>query len=67
MLAIMDDLSIDKITDKLNGINNSGDVPEDLSRIMFLPKQPFERNQVQHHRTISLMRHITKLTSDSDE
>ena len=62
MLTALDDFGIKKITELINEIYNSGEIPEELSRSIFiaLPKKP-GANECGLHRTISLMSHITKL------
>lgn len=61
MLIALDDFGIEKITEIINEIYNNGDIPEDLSRSIFiaLPKKP-GTNKCELHRTISRMSHITK-------
>ncbi|MGX9987587.1 reverse transcriptase domain-containing protein [Soonwooa purpurea] len=62
MMTALDDFGIEKLTEITNGIYNSGEIPEDLSRSIFiaLPKKP-GANECELHRTISLMSHMTKL------
>ena len=50
------------LTDFLNAIYDSGEIPSDLSKSIFiaLPKKP-GATECESHRTISLMSHITKI------
>lgn len=59
MLTALDDFDIDKITEITKEIYNSADIPEDLSRSIFIamPKKP-GANERELHQTIS---HVTKL------
>ena len=62
MMLALEDYGIDKLTDIVNGIYDTGVIPEDLSRSIFiaLPKKP-GATECELHRTISLMSHMTKL------
>ena len=62
MLKILDDFGIKRITDIANEIYNSGTIPDDLAKSVFvaLPKEP-GATKCELHRTISLMSHIIKL------
>lgn len=62
MLTALDDFSIDKITEIISDIYNSGYIEEDLSRSIFIamPKKQ-SANECELHRTISSMSHVTKL------
>ena len=62
MMIALEDYGIDKLTDIVNEIYDTGVIPEDLSRSIFiaLPKKP-GATECELHRTISLMSHMTKL------
>ena len=62
MIQALDDFGVDKLTTVLNEIYNSGDIPEDLTKSIFitLPKKP-GAIECELHRTISLMSHVTKI------
>ena len=62
MLIALEDYGIDKLTDIVNEIYDTGVIPEELSRSIFiaLPKRP-GATECELHRTISLMSHMTKL------
>ena len=62
MISVLGDLGIERVTDILNKIYNTGYIPEDMRRSIFiaLPKKPGATDCGQH-RTISLMSHLTKL------
>lgn len=62
MLSALGNFGIDKITEVIHKIDNSGDILEDFTKYIFviLPKRPGE-NKCKHHQTISLTRHVTKL------
>ena len=62
MLTALEEFGIEKLTDLVNEIYDSGDIPEDLSKSIFitLPKKP-GAVECELHRTTSLMSHITKL------
>lgn len=63
MLATLNDFGIDKITDIIKDIYNGGDIPEDIIRSIFiaLAKNP-DAIECRLHWTISLTRHLPKLT-----
>ena len=56
----LEEFEIEKLTFTLNEIYDSGEIPEDLSKSIFirLPKKPGAR-ECELHRTISLMSHTT--------
>lgn len=58
----LEDFGVEKLTILLNRIYNSGKVPEDLLKTVFiaLPKKP-GATECGQHRTISLMSHLTKI------
>ena len=60
--AALDDFGIDTMTEIINEIYDSGTIPEDLSKSIFiaLPKKPYETG-CELHRTISLMSHVIKM------
>ena len=62
MIASLEEYGVSKVTGIINEIYNAGEIPEDLSRSIFiaLPKKPgtFE---CELHRNISLISLITKL------
>ena len=60
MIESLDEFGI--LTDFLNAIYDSGEIPSDLSKSIFivLPKKP-GATECESHRTISLMSHITKI------
>ena len=62
MIVALDDLGIDMTTKLLNAIYDSGTIPEDLCKSVFiaLPKGPGV-TECELHRTISLMSHFTKI------
>ena len=62
MIESLDEFGIDMLTDCLNAIYDSGEIPSDLSKSIFiaLPKKPGD-TECESHRTISLMSHITKI------
>ena len=64
MIESLDEFGMDNImlTDFLNAIYDSGEIPSDLSKSIFiaLPKKPGATECESHH-TISLMSHITKI------
>lgn len=61
MLSDFDDFGIDKRTYILNDINGSGDIPEDLSRLIFImqPKKS-DVNGYERHQKISIMSNMKK-------
>ena len=56
MIESLDEFGIDMLTDFLNAIYDSGEIPSDLSKSIFiaLPKKP-GATECESHRTISLM------------
>ena len=62
MIESLDEFGMDMLTDFLNAIYDSGEMPSDLSKSIFiaLPKKP-GATECESHRTISLMNHITKI------
>ena len=62
LVIALEDFGIEKVTEVNNKIYNTGEIPEDLSKSIFiaLPKRA-GANECELHRTISLMSHITKL------
>ncbi len=62
MITALEDFGTEKLTDVINEVYNSGDIPEDLSKSIFiaLPKKP-GATEYELHRTISLMSHIIKI------
>ena len=62
MIESLDEFGIDMLTDFLNTIYDSGEIPCDLSKSIFiaLPKKP-GATECESHRTISLTSHITKI------
>ena len=62
MIEATDDVGIELITHLANRIYDTGDIPLDLSRSVFiaLPKKP-GAIECELHRTISLMSHVIKL------
>ena len=62
MIGALEDFGIQKVTDVLNEIYDTGEIPSDLSRSIFiaLPKKP-GATECEFHRTISLMSHVTKI------
>ena len=62
VIATLEDVGLEMTTKLLNAIYDSGDVPEDLMKSVFiaLPKSP-GATECELHRTISLMSHITKV------
>ena len=61
MLTSSEDFDIENLIDLVNRVYDSGEIPEDLSRLIFmaLPKKP-GATACELHRTISLMRHVIK-------
>ena len=59
MIESLDEFGIDMLTDFMNAIYDSREIPSDLSKSIFiaLPKKP-GATECESHRTISLMRHI---------
>ena len=62
MIESLDEFGIDMLTDFLNAIYDSGEIPSDLSKSIFiaLPKKP-GATECESHRAISLTSHITKI------
>ena len=62
MIMALEDYGIDKLTDVINKIYDTGEFPTDLSKSIFvaIPKKP-GAIECEHHRLISLMSHITKI------
>jgi len=62
MLTSLEDFGMEKLTELINKIYNSGEIPKDLSKSIFiaLPKKP-GAIACELHRTISLMSHVIKL------
>ena len=62
LLQATDEFSVDKITEIANDMYNSGNIPEDLSKSIFiaLPKKP-GATECELHRTISLMSVVIKV------
>ncbi|GFN95634.1 endonuclease-reverse transcriptase [Plakobranchus ocellatus] len=61
-IEALEDFGIGKVTHLLNEIYDTGQIPTDLSKSIFiaLPKKP-GATECELHRTISLMSHITKI------
>ena len=62
MIEALEDFGIIQLTTILNQIYETGNIPEDLMKSMFvtLPKRPGTIDR-ELHRTISLMSHVTKI------
>jgi len=62
MLTSLEDFGMEKLTELINKIYNSGEIPKDLSKSIFivLPKIPGSI-ACELHRTISFMSHVIKL------
>ncbi|XP_037794114.1 uncharacterized protein LOC119589587 [Penaeus monodon] len=62
MIVPLEEFGIEKLTDVINEIYDSGEFPEELSKSIFiaLPKKP-GAIECELHRTISLMSQITKI------
>ncbi|GFO04846.1 craniofacial development protein 2 [Plakobranchus ocellatus] len=62
LIEALEDFGIGKVTDLLNEIYDTGQIPKDLSKSIFiaLPNKP-GATECELHRTISLMSHITKI------
>ena len=62
MIKALDDFGIEKLTIMANEIYDTGKIPQDLSKSIFiaLPKKP-GTIECELHRTISLMSHITQV------
>ena len=67
MIKALGDFGIEKLTIMANEIYDTGKIPQDLSKSIFiaLPKKP-GAIECELHRTISLMSHITKSHSSSN-
>jgi len=62
ILKAMGDIGLKKLTDLCNAIYDTGHIPEDMRRSVFvaLPKKP-KATECKDHRTISLMSHVLKV------
>ena len=62
LIEALEEYGIEKVTTLLNEIYDTGQIPVDMSRSIFiaLPKKP-GATDCKLHRTISLMSHVTKL------
>ena len=62
MIQAAGDLAVEKLTKLCNMIYDTGYIPEDLRRSIFItiPKKP-KAMECKDHRTISLMSHVTKI------
>ena len=62
MVTSLEEYGVSKVTDIINEIYDTGEIPEDLHRSIFiaLPKKP-EAVECELHSTISLISHIIKL------
>ena len=62
LIEALEEYAIEKVTTLLNKIYDTGQIPVDMSRSIFiaLPKKP-GATDCELHRTISLMSHVTKL------
>ena len=62
LIAALDELGIKSVTKLVNNIYDTGTIPEDMKRSVYiaLPKKPGTVDCDQH-RTISLMSHLTKI------
>ena len=62
LIEDLEEYEIEKVTTLLNEIYDTGQIPIDMSRSIFiaLPKKP-GATDCELHRTISLMSHVTKL------
>ena len=62
MIEELEEFRVDILYDFLNEIYNTGIIPEDMSKSIFiaLPKKP-GATECELHRTISLMSHATKI------
>ncbi|GFS12153.1 endonuclease-reverse transcriptase [Elysia marginata] len=63
IIEALDDYGIEKTTNLLNEIYDTGQIPTDLTKSIFiaLPKKKPGATECELHRTISLMSHITKI------
>ena len=62
MLDSAGELGLEKLNELINKVYNTGNIPGDLSKSMFIaiPNKP-KANECELHRTISLMSHTTKI------
>ena len=62
MIVALEDFGVEKLTEVLNEVYDCGEIPEDLSKSIFiaLPKKP-GAIECELHRTISLMSHVVKI------
>ena len=62
LIKSLEEFGVEKLTELLNEVYDTGDIPEDMSKSIFiaLPKKP-GATECGMHRTISLMSHITKI------
>ncbi|GFR98655.1 LINE-1 retrotransposable element ORF2 protein [Elysia marginata] len=62
MIEALEEYGVEKLTSLLNEIYDTGEIPTDISRSVFiaLPKKP-GATECELHRTISLMSHVTKI------
>ncbi|CAF1377520.1 unnamed protein product [Adineta ricciae] len=62
MIQCLDEIGVDVMTKLVNKIYDTGDIPEDLTKSIFiaLPKKS-GATECELHRTISLMSHVTKI------
>ena len=62
MIEALEDFGINTLTEIINEIYDSGSIPEDLSKSIFiaLPKKS-NATECELHRTISLMSHVVKI------
>ena len=62
MITALEDYGIDKLTDVINKIYDSGEFQADLCKSIFviIPKKPGAIH-CEHHRLISFMSHVTKI------
>ena len=62
MIAALDEFGMDKVTEVINQIYDSGEIPTELSKSIFiaLPKKQ-GAIECELHRTISLMSHMMKI------
>ncbi|GFR85386.1 RNA-directed DNA polymerase from mobile element jockey-like [Elysia marginata] len=62
MMEALKEYGVEKLTPFLNEIYDTGEIPTDISRSVFIahPKKP-GATECELHRTISLMSHVTKI------
>ena len=62
MMDALKDFGVELLTDIANDVYDSGEIPEDLRKSIFiaLPKKP-GATECELHRTISLMSHVIKI------